>query len=101
MVKNILIGGVTDNEVIISGKVPYDPPSEVNNPKVYSLTFDQSTIKFYVNGELIDSVSNTGNCKYLDNIFLVQIMTILNILKESCLQLHFMIKHCQTMREFL
>lgn len=70
MVKNILIGGLSHHEVIISGKVPYNPPSEVNDPKVYSLTFDQSTVKIYVNGKLINSIANTGNCKYLDDIFI-------------------------------
>lgn len=70
MMKNILVGGLTPHEVTISGKVPYDSPIEMNDPKVYSLTFDQSTIKIYVNGKLINAIANTGNCKYLDNIFI-------------------------------
>lgn len=70
MVKNILIGNLTDEQVTISGKVPYSAPSEVNDPKVYTMTFDQSTVKIYVNGELISSAANAGNCKYLGDIFL-------------------------------
>lgn len=70
MVKNILIGGLTHQDVTISGKIPYALPVAINEPKVYSLTFDQSTIKVYVNGELISSAANTGNTKYLGDIFL-------------------------------
>ena len=64
-----MIGGLTPNEVTIAGKVPYTLGSEVNNPKVYTLTFDQSTVKMYINNELIASAANSGNCKYLDDIY--------------------------------
>lgn len=70
MVKNIIIGGLNHQEVTVSGKVPYALPVPLNEPKVYTLVYDQSTVKIYVNGELTSSTANVGNTKYLGDIFL-------------------------------
>jgi hypothetical protein len=70
MVKNIIISNVTTSGATIAGKVPYSISSDSNDPKVYTFTFDQTNMKTYINGELIGTVANAGNMKYLGDIFL-------------------------------
>lgn len=69
MVKNIVIGAVEKDKATVIGKVPYTIGGEVNDPKIYTLTYDRTTIRVYINGELVASVPNDGNTKYLDDIF--------------------------------
>jgi hypothetical protein len=63
---------ITPLSAKIGGRILYKPRVQitVKEPKVYSLVFDKLTFKMYVNGELISSVANPGNCKFLGNIFL-------------------------------
>ena len=70
MIKNIMIGAVTDSKATISGKNPYTIGLGQSKLAVYILTFDRSNLKVYLNGELINTVANAGNTKYMGDIYL-------------------------------
>ena len=70
MVKNIMIGGVEQNKAIVSGKVPYSTTAPTNSPKILTLVYNQVDVKVYLNGELINTVANAGNAKYMSDIYI-------------------------------